>query len=191
MAPRLTAEYDKVTNYLHSLTVEYNRRLAAKNGALTTVALKNLISDELQSAGFFVDRAFHFREDAKTEEALVPKATAGKGGKVGRCNCARNCRRSVLRTFARPLATSPTPQTMARGKSKSHLKSGKSSRKVGASTRNASASSKDVGGVASSAASGPPPPVAVDVSSESPASAAGGSPTAVSGAGTGIVAARG
>lgn len=81
MAPRLTAEYDKVTGYLHSLAVEYNRRLAVKNGALTTIALKNLISDELQSAGFFVDRAFHFREDAKTEEALIPKTTA-KGGKV-------------------------------------------------------------------------------------------------------------
>jgi len=28
--PRLTAEYDKSTGFMHQLTVEYNRRLAKK-----------------------------------------------------------------------------------------------------------------------------------------------------------------
>lgn len=69
--PRLTAYYDKTTGFMHWLTIDYNRRLADKKTALTTLEVKNLVSDELVEAGFFVDRAFAFREDPRTEQAMV------------------------------------------------------------------------------------------------------------------------
>lgn len=69
--PRITAYYDKTTGFMHWLTIDYNRRLADKKTALTTLEVKNLVSDELVEAGFFVDRAFAFREDPRTEQAMV------------------------------------------------------------------------------------------------------------------------
>ncbi len=94
ITPRLTAQYDKATGFMHGLTVDYNRRLADKKLALTTLEVKNLVSDELVEAGFFVDRTFSFREDPRTEQALIEvrrkakskgraaarAAVAGKGG---------------------------------------------------------------------------------------------------------------
>jgi hypothetical protein len=68
---RMTAEYDKATGFMHFLSVDYNRRLASKQTALTTVEVKNLVSDELVEAGFFVDRSYHFREDPRTEQAVI------------------------------------------------------------------------------------------------------------------------
>jgi hypothetical protein len=69
--PRITAEYDKATGFMHNLAIDYNRRMAPKKTALTTIEVKNLISDELVEAGFFVDRAFNFREDPRTEQAMI------------------------------------------------------------------------------------------------------------------------
>ncbi len=71
IAPRVTAHYDKATGFMHYLTVDYNRRLADKKTALTTLEVKNLVSDELVEAGFFVDRSFAFREDPRTEQAMI------------------------------------------------------------------------------------------------------------------------
>lgn len=93
--PRVVVEYDKATGYMLNLTIDYNRRWMKKyashirigclfrawhcppfivaicrNRALTTLALKNAVSDDLVNAGIFADRSYNFREDLTTEEIL-------------------------------------------------------------------------------------------------------------------------
>lgn len=53
---------------------------------LTTLELKNMVSDELQKAGVFADKAFNFREDVKTEETTLRlKAKAVRAADAACC----------------------------------------------------------------------------------------------------------
>ncbi len=53
----------------------------SRKQALTTLELKNMVSDDLQAAGIFADKAFHFREEVSTEKATLKKLKRGKKSK--------------------------------------------------------------------------------------------------------------
>jgi hypothetical protein len=61
---------------IHHVVTCHVKRLC-RSTALTTLELKNLVSDDLQEAKFFVDSSFHFREEAKTEEAIAYNPRVG------------------------------------------------------------------------------------------------------------------
>lgn len=61
--PRVTVEYDRATGFMLSLTIEYNRRAARRNQALTGAEVRNKVCEDMLAAGIFEDRAFTFRED--------------------------------------------------------------------------------------------------------------------------------
>lgn len=84
LSPRVTAEYDKATGFMHSVRIEYNRRQARLRigAAPTAVDVKNAISDELVAAGIFVDRSFHFRDNGREGDMSgdAPPQAAAKAG---------------------------------------------------------------------------------------------------------------
>ena len=54
-----------------SVTIEYNRRQARRNQALTGAEVRNKVCEGMLAAGIFEDKAFTFKEDvvyAGTEE---------------------------------------------------------------------------------------------------------------------------
>ena len=64
-------EYDRATGYMLGLTIEYNRRKARRNQALTGAEVRNKVCENMLAAGIFEDKAFTFKEDvvyAGTEE---------------------------------------------------------------------------------------------------------------------------
>ena len=58
-------EYDRATGYMLGIVMEYNRRAAKKNQALTGAEVRNKVCDDMLAAGVFEDRAFTFREEVK------------------------------------------------------------------------------------------------------------------------------
>jgi WD repeat-containing protein 35 len=62
--PKVTVEYDRITCYIHTITIEYNRRLAVKGSVLTGNELRSKIADEMAEAGVFVDKSYSFRDDS-------------------------------------------------------------------------------------------------------------------------------
>lgn len=61
-APYIVLEYDAETQYLHSISINYNRRDAIKNLALTAPELRNKLCDEMLDAQVFEDGNYTFRE---------------------------------------------------------------------------------------------------------------------------------
>jgi hypothetical protein len=69
--PRVTVEYDRATGFMLSISIEYNRRQAKRNQALTGAEVRNKVCENMLAAGIFEDKAFTFKEDvvyAGTEE---------------------------------------------------------------------------------------------------------------------------
>ena len=62
-APRITCEYDRATGFLLSIYIEYNRRAARRNQALTGAEVRNKVCEDMVKAGFFENPAFTFKED--------------------------------------------------------------------------------------------------------------------------------
>ena len=82
----MTVEHDTATGFMHSVRIEYNRRLARRltGGQPTAAEVMAAVSDELVSAGVFADKSYHFRDCATAEkgrdedDAATPiKAAAG------------------------------------------------------------------------------------------------------------------
>lgn len=61
--PKVTVEYDRVTSYMHSVTIEYNRRLAKKGNVITGNELRTRISADMEKANVFIDKGFSFRDE--------------------------------------------------------------------------------------------------------------------------------
>ena len=61
-APYMVLEYDAETQFLHTLSINYNRRDAIKNLALTAPELRNKLCDEMLDAQVFSDPNYSFRE---------------------------------------------------------------------------------------------------------------------------------
>jgi len=64
-------EYDRATGFMLGISIEYNRRLARRNQALTGAEVRNKVCENMLAAGIFEDRAFTFKEDvvmAKVED---------------------------------------------------------------------------------------------------------------------------
>lgn len=61
--PRVTVEYDRATGYMLYVVVEYNRRAARRNQALTGAEVRNKVCEDMLEAGVFEDRGYTFRED--------------------------------------------------------------------------------------------------------------------------------
>lgn len=55
-------EYDKATEFMHSMEIHYNRRKASKETAYTAPELRNRICDELLGNQIFEDPNYDFRE---------------------------------------------------------------------------------------------------------------------------------
>jgi len=60
--PRVTVEYDRATGFMLSISIEYNRRLAKRNQALTGAEVRNKVCENMLAAGIFEDKAFTFKE---------------------------------------------------------------------------------------------------------------------------------
>jgi len=61
--PKVTVEYDRSTGYMLSVTIEYNRRAARRNQALTGAEVRNKVCENMLAAGIFEDKAFTFKEE--------------------------------------------------------------------------------------------------------------------------------
>lgn len=62
-APRITCEYDRATGFLLSVYIEYNRRAARRNQALTGAEVRNKVCEDMIKAAFFEDTGYTFKED--------------------------------------------------------------------------------------------------------------------------------
>ena len=71
-APRITVEYDRSTGHMLAIIIEYNRRAAKKNQALTGAEVRNRIYEEMSANRIFEDPTFSFAENVKvaSEEEL-------------------------------------------------------------------------------------------------------------------------
>ena len=72
--PRVTVEYDRATGFMLGITIEYNRRLAKRNQALTGAEVRNKVCENMLAAGIFEDKAFTFKEEvvfATTEDIKI------------------------------------------------------------------------------------------------------------------------
>ena len=67
--PRVTVEYDRATGYMLSVTIEYNRRLARHNQALTGAEVRNKVCENMIAAAIFEDSNFTFKEEVLTVDA--------------------------------------------------------------------------------------------------------------------------
>jgi hypothetical protein len=74
--PRVTVEYDRATGFMLSITVEYNRRMARRNQALTGAEVRNKLCEDMLAASIFEDTAFSFKEDVLLAGAEELKAFA-------------------------------------------------------------------------------------------------------------------
>lgn len=70
-------EYDRSTGYMLNLTIEYNRRAARKNQALTGAEVRNKVCEDMIAAGIFEDKTFTFKEDILITGADELRAFAG------------------------------------------------------------------------------------------------------------------
>jgi len=61
--PRVTVEYDRATGFMLFVVVEYNRRAARRNQALTGAEVRNKVCEDMLAAHIFEDRSFTFKED--------------------------------------------------------------------------------------------------------------------------------
>jgi hypothetical protein len=73
--PRVTVEYDRATGFMLSISIEYNRRQAKRNQALTGAEVRNKVCENMLAAGIFEDKAFTFKE-----AVVFAKAEDLKGG---------------------------------------------------------------------------------------------------------------
>ena len=80
-APRVTVEYDRATGHMLNIIIEYNRRLAKKNQALTGAEVRNKIYEEMSANRIFEDNTFSFAENVKvaSEEELRDMAANSAG----------------------------------------------------------------------------------------------------------------
>ena len=62
-------EYDRATGYMLSVTIEYNRRMARRNQALTGAEVRNKVCENMIAAAIFEDSKFTFKEDVITVDA--------------------------------------------------------------------------------------------------------------------------
>ncbi len=77
----MTVEYDRSTGYMLGLVIEYNRRLAKKNQALTGAEVRNRVCEEMVAAGIFEDRDFSFVEQVKVASDEELAELQGDDGK--------------------------------------------------------------------------------------------------------------
>lgn len=63
-------EYDKDTEFIHSVEMHYNRRKAEKALALTPTELRNKVCDELIEAQVFDDPTYTFREFVSEDDDM-------------------------------------------------------------------------------------------------------------------------
>jgi hypothetical protein len=82
-APRVTVEYDRNTGFMLGIILEYNRRLAKKNQALTGAEVRNRVCEEMVAAGIFEDKDYSFAELVKvaTDEELAELQGGAEEGK--------------------------------------------------------------------------------------------------------------
>lgn len=73
--PRVTVEYDRATGFMLSISIEYNRRKASRNQALTGAEVRNKVCENMLAAGIFEDKAFTFKESV-----VFARAEDLKGG---------------------------------------------------------------------------------------------------------------
>ena len=67
--PKITVEYDRATGFMLSVTIEYNRRLARHNQALTGAEVRNKVCESMIAAAIFEDSNFTFKEEVITVDA--------------------------------------------------------------------------------------------------------------------------
>ena len=67
--PKVTVEYDRATGYMLSVSIEYNRRMARRNQALTGAEVRNKVCENMIAAAIFEDANFTFKEDVVTVDA--------------------------------------------------------------------------------------------------------------------------
>ncbi len=62
------------------IVIEYNRRTAKKNQALTGAEVRNRVCEDMMAAGIFEDRDFSFAEQVKvaSDEELAELQGAGE-----------------------------------------------------------------------------------------------------------------
>jgi len=75
--PKITVEYDRATGYMLSVTIEYNRRMARHNQALTGAEVRNKICESMVAAAIFEDSNFTFKEEVITVDAAELHAEGG------------------------------------------------------------------------------------------------------------------
>jgi WD repeat-containing protein 35 len=68
-SPYVVLEYDAETQFLHNIALNYNRRDAIKNLALSAPELRNKLCDEMLDAQVFTDPNFSFRENLPEDDA--------------------------------------------------------------------------------------------------------------------------
>jgi WD repeat-containing protein 35 len=63
--PRILLEYDAETEFIHYITILYNRRAAKRDLQLESIEIRNRIAADLKDAGVFEDAEYSFREEPR------------------------------------------------------------------------------------------------------------------------------